>query len=370
MPPSPPKKAKEEDASKKPTKADTKIKTLSGDVAELSEEDQALQKEMELLVERVRDPVKELRKAALEKMVEEVRTSTSSMTSVPKPLKFLRPHFPALKESYTLAKPDETKTLLADVLSLLVRAAAAPCRPPRPARRRPPTAPASPRAQAMTMGEEGQRESLNYKLLGTTEDLGGWGHEYVRHLAGEIGDEYNERLGAADEGGKPAAELLPLILEKMLPFFMAHNTESEAIDLLMEVGRLDELLPHIDATNCDRVVMYLVQVASYVPEPEDGEVLLIAVKCRRKLGKAPEALRLALRLGDMALVEEILTSCDDELAQKQMAYAAPPPPVCPPPSSRRRAPPLPPDAPSRSPLPGTCWRGWGCAPRRRRTWRA
>ena len=53
MPPSPPKKAKEEDASKKPTKADTKIKTLSGDVAELSEEDQALQKEMELLVERV-----------------------------------------------------------------------------------------------------------------------------------------------------------------------------------------------------------------------------------------------------------------------------------------------------------------------------
>ena len=139
MPPSPPKKAKEEDASKKPTKADTKIKTLSGDVAELSEEDQALQKEMELLVERVRDPVKELRKAALEKMVEEVRTSTSSMTSVPKPLKFLRPHFPALKESYTLAKPDETKTLLADVLSLLVRAAAASRRPPRPARR-PPTA--------------------------------------------------------------------------------------------------------------------------------------------------------------------------------------------------------------------------------------
>ena len=80
----------------------------------------------------------------LEKMVEEVRTSTSSMTSVPKPLKFLRPHFPALKESYTLAKPDETKTLLADVLSLLVRAATSSRRPSRPARRpphRPPPAP-------------------------------------------------------------------------------------------------------------------------------------------------------------------------------------------------------------------------------------
>ena len=222
----------------------------------------------------------------------------------------------------------------------------------------------------MTMGEEGQRESLNYKLLGTTEDLGGWGHEYVRHLAGEIGDEYNERLGAADEGGKPAAELLPLILEKMLPFFMAHNTESEAIDLLMEVGRLDELLPHVDATNCDRVVMYLVQVASYVPEPEDGEVLLIAVKCRRKLGKAPEALRLALRLGDMALVEEILTSCDDELAQKQMAYAWRPPPRRSPTPARLPPPLFPLTRPLAPPSAGTCSRGWGCAPRRRRTWRA
>ena len=39
-----------------------------------------------------------------------------------------------------------------------------------------------------------------------------------------------------------------------------------------ERHRVDELVAHVDATNCDRVVMYLVQVASYVPEPEDGEV--------------------------------------------------------------------------------------------------
>ena len=99
-------------------------------------------------------------------------------------------------------------------------------------------------------------------------------------------------------------------------------------------------------------------------------MLLIAVKCRRKLGKAPEALRLALRLGDMALVEEILTSCDDELAQKQMAYAPPPPPYRPRASlPRAPLPPPPSPTPYRSPLAGTCSRGWGCAPRRRRTWR-
>ena len=80
-------------------------------------------------------------------MVNEVRTSTSSMTSVPKPLKFLRPHYATLKANYDAAKPGKDKTLLADVLSLL----------------------------AMTMAEDGTRESLNYKLLGSRDDLGSWG---------------------------------------------------------------------------------------------------------------------------------------------------------------------------------------------------
>lgn len=35
----------------------------------------------------------------------------------------------------------------------------------------------------MTMGEE-KRASLKYRLLGMQEDVGSWGHEYVRHLSG------------------------------------------------------------------------------------------------------------------------------------------------------------------------------------------
>lgn len=38
---------------------------------------------------------------------QEIRTSTSSMTSVPKPLKFLRPHYGTLKAYYeTMGKSD------------------------------------------------------------------------------------------------------------------------------------------------------------------------------------------------------------------------------------------------------------------------
>ena len=214
---------------------------------ELSEEDQQIKTDMELLVTRVQDPELALRAAALETMVKEIRTATSSMTSVPKPLKFLRPHYGTLKDAYKAAAADATKVQLADVLSML----------------------------AVTTAEGGARESLQFKLEGTPADLASWGHEYVRHLAGEIGEEYNERLADAkkpdSEMKGKAEDLLPLILDHMVPFFIEHNAESEAIDLLSEVGMLSKLLEHVDKTNCGRIVMYLSQVANYVAEPEDAE---------------------------------------------------------------------------------------------------
>ena len=51
----------------------------------------------------------------------------------------------------------------------------------------------------------------------------------------------------------------------------------------------------MDKTNCERVVMYLSQVAMYVPEPEDGQVLAVAVASLRKIGRHAEAMRLAVR---------------------------------------------------------------------------
>jgi 26S proteasome regulatory subunit N1 len=88
--------------------------------------------------------------AALESLRTLIRASTTSMTSVPKPLKFLRPHFDTLKEIYEKIVDPKTKQFCADVVSVL----------------------------AMTMSET--RECLKYRLLGCEDQLGEWGHEYVR----------------------------------------------------------------------------------------------------------------------------------------------------------------------------------------------
>jgi len=80
------------------------------------------------------------------------------MTSVPKPLKFLGPHYVGMQTTFGTIAAGPNKALLADILSVL----------------------------AMTFGTV-PCESLRFKLLGNRTDLASWGHEYVRSLAGEIG---------------------------------------------------------------------------------------------------------------------------------------------------------------------------------------
>ncbi|CAB5193781.1 unnamed protein product [Rhizophagus irregularis] len=120
----------------------------------ISEEDLQLKNELEMLVERLKEGDVNLHRPALESLRTLIRTSTSSMTSVPKPLKFLRSHYVTITEIYQNWPPGDNKLFLADILSVL----------------------------AMTY-DEGKRESLKYRLQGSREDPGSWGHEYVRHLS-------------------------------------------------------------------------------------------------------------------------------------------------------------------------------------------
>lgn len=254
---------------------------------ELSEEDKKLKEELDMVVERVVNELdEEIQRNALLHLTKEIKTSTASMTSVPKPLKFLRPHYDKLKERYTTIQATNKK-LLADVLSVL----------------------------AMTMSAPGSRECLKFKLEGTHEEVGSWGHEYVKYISGEIGDEYSQRK--ADE---KAVDELFLLVDQIVPFNMAHNAEPEACDLLMEVEKMEKLLPHVDENNYSRVCLYLVACASYVPEPEDAQVLRVALEVYKKMKQWPEALRLALKIHDTETAKGIFALADDAAMKKQLGF--------------------------------------------------
>lgn len=77
-----------------------------------TEEDLKKKEDLELMVERVKSDQPELVKAALELLKNEIRSSTSSMTAVPKPLKFLRAHRNELVETHArmAASPNKVRS--------------------------------------------------------------------------------------------------------------------------------------------------------------------------------------------------------------------------------------------------------------------
>eukprot|EP00903_Cladosiphon_okamuranus_P015551 g14356.t1 len=350
--------------------ADKKKNTKGGkdilEPEELSEEDKALKEGLELAVTRVDDSEPGIVRNALKHLSSEIRSATTSMTSVPKPLKFLRPHYAQLKKSYESwpaatgpqpaaaplmkkvkpvktkgvggegseeievevekdegeATPDGNKRLLADILSVL----------------------------AMTMAEPGSRMSLKFKLEGTKGDLGRWGHEYLRSLAGEIGQEYSARRmrimkgAAGGESGEGEGEgdrdgdgvkamdadaeeadvsdLIELV-DDIVPFHLQHNAEAEAVDLLVEVQRLKKLLdlPYVDDKNYERVCLYLLRMADYMSDPDDlMEMMTTAFELYRMRGKYCDAVRVALRMDDSDLLAQLLADCEDKGMTQQMSY--------------------------------------------------
>jgi 26S proteasome regulatory subunit N1 len=265
---------------------------------ELSEEDKALKEGLELAVTRLQESDTSLHKQALEHLVSEIRSSTSSMTSVPKPLKFLRPHYEPLKavyESWPVVHP--MKTMMADVMSVL----------------------------AMTMAKQGSRECLKFKLQGTQVDIASWGHEYVRSLAGEISEEYNQRsLDVLAEDQIDVDDLMVLV-DDIVPFQMSHNAEADAVDLLLEVQKLHKLveMPVVDERNYERVCLYLLRTADFVSDPDDLETLLnTAYDIYKNQKKYTDALRVAVKMDDQEKVKELFGDeiGASEIVKKQMAF--------------------------------------------------
>ncbi|XP_050314763.1 26S proteasome non-ATPase regulatory subunit 2 [Anthonomus grandis grandis] len=269
--------------AEQPPKSETKKETEE-EKNELSEEDKQLQEELNLCVERLTENDENLYLSALNVLGAKIKASTTSMTSVPKPLKFMRPHYDTMKQVYEKVKDPQVKRICADIISVL----------------------------AMTMGEG--RECLKYRLLSDLDKIGEWGHEYVRHLAGEIAWEWAEK----DVDDKDVEDKLIQLVKQIVPYNMAHNAEAEACDLLMEIERVDLLEQYVD--DYSKVCLYLTSCVPYVADPENTTLLQTALLLFRKFNQYPQALRLAMQLNDHALIEEIFLSCKDTTLQKQLAF--------------------------------------------------
>lgn len=255
---------------------------------ELSEEDQKLKDELDMLVERLTENDTSLYKPALEAIKTSIKTATSSMTAVPKPLKFLRPHYDKLCQAHERWPAGEDKQSLADTLSVL----------------------------GMTYSDdEDRRDTLKYRLLAPSSDLGSWGHEYMRHLALEIGQEHEKRLNDEQE-----TEDLTKLVRSLVPFFLSHNAEADAVDVLSEMEMIEEIKAHLDENTYGRVCLYMVSMVPLLTYPDNDRFLRTAHDIYVQFKQLTQAISLAIRLNDTDLIKSDFAATDDKALKRQLAF--------------------------------------------------
>ncbi|GET90268.1 proteasome regulatory non-ATPase subunit, putative [Leishmania tarentolae] len=254
----------------------------------MSEEDMRIKEEVELLVTRAADSDADIAKIAVERLVELLRTSSSgSLAAVPPPLKHVRVLYPELEAALKSCQNPFVSRRLHDLLSFI----------------------------SMTLEfNNGGRTLLEHKLKGTKDDLALWGHEYLRFLAGAIGEEWRER-----PNNKDSTDYLNSFVDQIVSYMLAHQDEATAIDLLMEIDGVTRILPLVEASNYKRIANYIAAISKYLTRPSDSEALRTVYDIYKKMQAYPDAALTALRLNDRDLVAELFRECKSKPERLQMA---------------------------------------------------
>jgi 26S proteasome regulatory subunit N1 len=133
----------------------------------------------------------------------------------------------------------------------------------------------------MTYSDTQPRGTLRYRLLSASlrpsgsplADPGTWGHEYVRHLAAELGEEFSfreegglEETKDSDKATDSTQVQLPGTIEDLrnlakecATFLLNHNAEPDAVDLLEEMEIIDEVTGLVDDNTYERVCQYMIR---------------------------------------------------------------------------------------------------------------
>lgn len=254
---------------------------------DLSEEDKQKKEELELLVQRIQDEDEGVVQMSLDALIHELKVATSSMTSVPKPLKFLSPHYDTLVQHYNSLANIPIKKRLADVLSVL----------------------------SATCCQQNSRNMLKYRLEGTMEGLTNWSQEYLRNLSAEISVEFNER----QKNNESVDELVSIVLE-IVGYYMKHGAECDAVDLLCDVEKIESLIDFIDDNTFKRVVLYLQTMSNYAASYEEClRMMKVVFDILLFKEEFPDALRVAMKINSMDLVMKVFEKCEHKTTRMQLA---------------------------------------------------
>ena len=273
------------DNNKKDEKKDEKK-----DFAKLSEEEQEYKNNIEEMLNGMFDQDIDLKKNAFNLIKKEITTSTGSMTSIPRPLKYLQGSYEKLKEAYNnesnTNQNSEAKYIFGDLLCILV------------------------------LVVDTEDTSLKFILENDLKNYGDWGQELIRSLSGEITTEYLKRL----ENDTPIEDLIKLV-SNVVTILISTNNESEAIDLLIELDLIDDIKDYANEKNYKKFCSYLIAISNFAAESsEQRKILEITFELYTKYNEFTNALRIAIKLKEKMYIQSTITGCTDKATRLQMAF--------------------------------------------------
>lgn len=154
---------------------------------------------------------------------------------------------------------------------------------------------------AMTYSDTQPRGTLRYRLLSASlllpasplSEPGTWGHEYVRHLAAELGEEYSSRQEdittpaekkkaerkkeqeekadkEREKKGEVKKPVIKITIEasneqlqalgmQCATFLLGHNAEPDAVDLMTELEIVTRIAELVDENTYPRVCQYMIR---------------------------------------------------------------------------------------------------------------
>ena len=228
----------------------------------------------------------------------EITTATSTMTSIPRPLKFIRLRFDDIKSFYEKFIPSTEqdknyKLMLSDLISVILTVVS-------------------------EKDEEGKElKIITYVLSGTRKDLTSWGIEYIRSLCSDICQEYDLRL----EKEEPTNDLLDLV-KTFAPYLIKQHCENDAIDLLIEVESIDEIKNYINEHNYKKICLYLLSITNYSADTDEyrNTLELVYNIYFDKFHQYIDAMRVAIKIGNPLYIAQTFFKCKDLITQKQLAF--------------------------------------------------
>lgn len=111
------------------------------------------------------------------------------------------------------------------------------------------------------------------------------------------------------------------LVDVIIPVFIHHNEEPEAVDLMMETESLGKLKNFCTDRNFDRVCRYLCSCSQFAADTEEMvQSYQTAYEIYKAHNQFPDALRVAQKMNDTELIADCMDSCKDRLTLKQMAF--------------------------------------------------